>query len=372
MPELFTNNAQSTLDGAINDSVTSLDVSSASSFPVSGDFRIKIDDEIMLVTAVSSNTFTVTRGSESTTAASHSSGATVSHVLTAAAIEQIRLSEANLNALLADTDTIDVLWANPGAHTFSVRTQNSLTADSGGIQLSGDSSAPGNNYFYSTNSSGLKGWNTASLDDLSDVTISMPYTDQVLSYNGSNWANNAINLSLDNLSDVSISAPGTNQVLTYNGSNWVNSNATSGAVDDLTDVTLSSPTAGQVLYYNGSGWINVQQNLDDLNDVFISSPSTGQIVSYNGSTWVNASPAVALSSLSDVSISSMTDNDQLRWNGSAWVSERHSSSYSADDESSAYSAQSTEDIAKLDDLNALRTAYENLRAEVEAIRNYLS
>jgi hypothetical protein len=42
----------------------------------------------MLVTAVASNTFTVTRGAESTTATSHSSGAQVTHVVTAGAINQ--------------------------------------------------------------------------------------------------------------------------------------------------------------------------------------------------------------------------------------------------------------------------------------------
>lgn len=369
MPEVFSNNAQSTLDGAINYLVTSLDVASASSFPANGNFRIKIDDEIMLVTAVATNTFTVNRGAEGTTAASHSNGATISHVLTAAAIEQIRISEANLNALLADTDTIDVTWANPGAHTFSVRTQNSITSDSSGIQLSGDSSAPGNNYFYSTDGSGTKGWNTKTLDDLSDVAISMPSTDQVLSYNGSTWVNaNAVN-ALGDLSDVSLSSPMSNQVLSFNGSTWVNANSTANALDDLSDVSISMPNSGQVLYHNGSGWVNAQPNLDDLNDVAISSPAAGQVIYHNGSGWVNVQPS--LDDLNYVTLTGSTDNDQLRWNGSAWINERHSSSYTADDESSAYSAQSTEDIAKLDDLNALRTAYENLRAEVEAIRSYL-
>jgi hypothetical protein len=88
--EKYTNNATSTLASGINNSVTSLDVASASAFPSSGNFRIIIDSEIMLVTAVSTNTFTVTRAAEGTAAASHSSGATVSHVLTAGAVDTIR------------------------------------------------------------------------------------------------------------------------------------------------------------------------------------------------------------------------------------------------------------------------------------------
>jgi len=84
--ERFTNNGESTLGSGIDNAVTSLTVASASSFPTAGNFRIRIDDEIMLVTGVSGTTFTVTRASEGTAAASHSSGATVRHVLTAGAI----------------------------------------------------------------------------------------------------------------------------------------------------------------------------------------------------------------------------------------------------------------------------------------------
>ena len=62
------------LDGAINNSVTSL-TSSTSSFPTgvtqTVPFMIKIDSEVLLVTAKSGTTFTVTRGYDGTTAASH-------------------------------------------------------------------------------------------------------------------------------------------------------------------------------------------------------------------------------------------------------------------------------------------------------------
>jgi hypothetical protein len=88
--EKFANLAQSTLNTSINNSTTSVIVNDASSFP-SVNFRIAIDREIMLVTGVSSNTFTVTRGAESSTATSHSSGAQVTHVVTAGALNQFRL-----------------------------------------------------------------------------------------------------------------------------------------------------------------------------------------------------------------------------------------------------------------------------------------
>jgi hypothetical protein len=89
--ELFANNATTTLNGGINSAVTSLVVASAAAFPSSGNFRILIDSEYMLVTAVSGTTFTVTRAAEGSTAASHANGATVTCILTAGAVGQLRV-----------------------------------------------------------------------------------------------------------------------------------------------------------------------------------------------------------------------------------------------------------------------------------------
>lgn len=100
MSEQFTNKAETTLNGAINNSVTSLVVTSATGFPTTGDFRIIVspdtaNEEIMTVTAVSGTTFTVTRASEAVagtqTAQSHSNGATIAHVLTAGALQNASL-----------------------------------------------------------------------------------------------------------------------------------------------------------------------------------------------------------------------------------------------------------------------------------------
>jgi len=66
----------STLSSSINASVTTLTMASASSFPSSG--RIIIGQEIIIYTGVSGNNLTgLTRGALGTTAAIHSSGATV-------------------------------------------------------------------------------------------------------------------------------------------------------------------------------------------------------------------------------------------------------------------------------------------------------
>jgi hypothetical protein len=86
--ETWANGGSSTLNGAINNSVTSLVVTSASSFPSYPDFRIKIDSELLNVTAVSGTTFTVERGAEGTTPASHTDTTAVTHEVTAGSLDR--------------------------------------------------------------------------------------------------------------------------------------------------------------------------------------------------------------------------------------------------------------------------------------------
>jgi hypothetical protein len=87
--EQLANSAASTLTAAIPDAVaTSCTVANGTVFPASGNFRIIIDSELMLCTARSGNTLTVTRGAEATTAVAHSNGAAVTHVLTKAGLDQ--------------------------------------------------------------------------------------------------------------------------------------------------------------------------------------------------------------------------------------------------------------------------------------------
>jgi len=66
----------STLSSSIDATATTLTVASATGFPTAP-FRVKVDSEVLYVTAVSGAVFTVTRGVDGTVAASHSGGATV-------------------------------------------------------------------------------------------------------------------------------------------------------------------------------------------------------------------------------------------------------------------------------------------------------
>jgi hypothetical protein len=99
MTEQFANAAQSTLAGAISNVATTLTVASAAAFPTTGTFRIIVDSEIMLVTGVAGAVFTVTRGAEGTAAAAHASGATVTGIITAGALTQLKAdARANIAA----------------------------------------------------------------------------------------------------------------------------------------------------------------------------------------------------------------------------------------------------------------------------------
>lgn len=93
--ELFKNFASTVLDGGIDNSQTSITVTNGSALPaisVAGDwFRIRIDDECMLVTARSGNTLTVARASDGSTAATHANTARVDQPLTAGSLQQFRI-----------------------------------------------------------------------------------------------------------------------------------------------------------------------------------------------------------------------------------------------------------------------------------------
>ncbi len=87
MTEKFSNDAATTLSAALAADATTCSVTSATAFPASGNFRIRIDEELLLVTGVSGATFTITRGIEGTAATGHQSGVDVVHLLTKGSIE---------------------------------------------------------------------------------------------------------------------------------------------------------------------------------------------------------------------------------------------------------------------------------------------
>src|SRR5581483_190957 len=99
--EVYANNATTTLSGSITSGAVSLVVANAAPFPVTPQFRLGIDSELLLVTSVAGTTFGVVRGIEGTVATTHASGATISHVLTSGGLVgvagSINLSNAVAN-----------------------------------------------------------------------------------------------------------------------------------------------------------------------------------------------------------------------------------------------------------------------------------
>lgn len=92
----WTNFAVTTLNngGSVNNSsdpVTFV-VTSASKFPTAGNFYVRIDDEVMLVTSVSGTSFTATRAQLGTSIATHTDGSTVSGVVTSQLLDWNRRS----------------------------------------------------------------------------------------------------------------------------------------------------------------------------------------------------------------------------------------------------------------------------------------
>ena len=89
--ERYANNPISTLSAACGaaDGTVAVANAAASGFSVRPQFRVVVDSEVMLVTAVAGNAFTVNRGWEGTAAAAHANGAAVGQVLTQASLQAV-------------------------------------------------------------------------------------------------------------------------------------------------------------------------------------------------------------------------------------------------------------------------------------------
>jgi hypothetical protein len=147
----FTNNATTTLASGINSSVTSLTVASGTGtlFPaLSGSdvFYATLANlagtvEIVKVTARSTDTFTIVRGQDNTTAASWSTGDKV----------ELRPTAAGLQAMLQTTDIgasvqgYDAATAKTNAvQSFSVAQRGTITALTDGATITPDFAAANN------------------------------------------------------------------------------------------------------------------------------------------------------------------------------------------------------------------------------------
>lgn len=144
MRQRYSNNAVATLDGAINNSTTTVVLTDGSSFPTKN-FRLLVDTEFMFCTARSSQTLTVIRGIEGSTAASHLDDAPVTCVITGQSLSDLRLELLDFGKMVpklaigvtpsSDNDEFDdanfsgwtKVWAGSGGDTTIVERDHTLS-----------------------------------------------------------------------------------------------------------------------------------------------------------------------------------------------------------------------------------------------------
>jgi hypothetical protein len=85
--EQLTNAYRTTLNGAINNSTTSVTVTDGSGYPADGYYLVTVEGEIMRVSSRSTHVLTVTRGVEETTAVGHGDGADIVNIVAPSVFE---------------------------------------------------------------------------------------------------------------------------------------------------------------------------------------------------------------------------------------------------------------------------------------------
>jgi hypothetical protein len=261
----YANNATTTLNGAINSSVTTIVVTSALGFPNPGPFRILIDNEQIQVTAgYGTTSWTVARGVDGTAAASHLTLAPVTNNITAFDYNQYR-QEFNVLAYgaigdgVADESTAfqnainDAHALTPGGHIYlpnlSFKVNSTLTTYA--------------NVVFLTFGATLSGTGVASIAPLIKFTLTGALTIPaalVVSSGGANITGGLIVSGTTTFNTVAYTWPGTagssGQFLQTNGSGTVSWQTVVSGVTTVTGTTnqvTASPTSGAVVVSLPSG-----------------------------------------------------------------------------------------------------------------------
>lgn len=262
MTEQFANLAQSTLTAPISASQTTITVANASTFPLLGVFRIVVQSfdsvtgiaisapEIMKVTGVAGNSFTVQRAAESSAiypARAFSAGAQVTHILTAAVMQALSTGGSGT------VTSVSVVPANgfAGSVTSSTTTPAiTLSTSVTGI-LKGDGTA------ISAASAGTD------YSNLAFKTIAVSGQSDVVA---------------DSAADTLTLAAGSNVTITTNAGTDTITIAASGSGGVAIGDTITSGTPGSILYV-GTGPVLAQDNAN-----FSYDPSSDRLTVNGGIT----------------------------------------------------------------------------------------
>lgn len=87
--ELLSNDLRGNLSSAVDSTTTTIPLTSGAAFPAEGDYRIVVDNEIMLVKSKTGNNLTVVRAQEGTSATAHASDVSVLQVVTKAGLTRL-------------------------------------------------------------------------------------------------------------------------------------------------------------------------------------------------------------------------------------------------------------------------------------------
>jgi hypothetical protein len=115
-------------------------------------------------------------------------------------------------------------------------------------------------------------------------TTALQQAGGVTSVNGNNPTSGALTLATTNLSDTNISSPTSNQVLTYNGSEWVNETPSGGNLSlDTTSsdiAPLGTQAAGNIGKAADAGHAHAMPRLDQVNAPTASVALNSQKITY--------------------------------------------------------------------------------------------
>lgn len=153
------------------------------------------------------------------------------------------------------------------------------------------------------------------LEQLKNVSITSPVTNQGLVYNGTNWVNQTLSsgggaTTLAALTDVAIATPLANQVLTYSGGHWINAVLPTGNAGTVT-TSLGALTANAVVLGNGGADTKVLTSFTtdgvSVLNLGISGTSTGGVQFRKAATGTTAMVPANTAGTFTVTVPSITD-----------------------------------------------------------------